>query len=399
MTTTPHYRLNTLLAGVAEPAIAEAQGWIAGRTFPQDKPLIDVCQAVPGYPPPAALTDHLARIVSEPASSRYTDICGLPKLRASLAADMTRFYGGRIAPAQVMITAGCNQAFCLTMMSLAQAGEEIVMPAPFYFNYEMWLQMLGIRLVPLSFRPEAGGEPDLAEAARAVGPSTKAIVLVSPNNPTGAVYQPATIRAFHDLARERGIALVLDETYRDFLPEDGVPPHRLFSDMEWPSALIHLYSFSKVFALTGYRVGAIVAGGGFIDHAAKAMDCVAICAPRIGQEAAHFGLGHLADWRQSNTCMMRARRDALLKAFARNDLGYELISAGAYFAYLKHPHRGRTAAGVARRLVDRQNLLALPGSVFGPNQDDYLRVAFANVDAALMPEIAARLAADAADRG
>ena len=271
------------------------------------------------------------------------------------------------------------------------------MPAPFYFNYEMWLQMLGIRLVPLSFRPEAGGEPDLAEAARAIGPKTKAIVLVSPNNPTGAVYKPETLRAFLALARERGIALVLDETYRDFLPSDGAP-HDLFRDADWSGTLIHLYSFSKVFALTGYRVGAIVAGAGFIGHAAKAMDCVAICAPRIGQEAAHFGLGHLADWRQSNTHMMRERRSALVKAFARNDLGYELISAGAYFAYVKHPHRGRKAAEVARRLVDRQNLLALPGSVFGPQQDDYLRVAFANVDAALMPEIAARLAADAADK-
>lgn len=397
-TTTPNYRVNTLLAGVAEPAIAEAQAWISGRSFPKGKPLIDVCQAVPGYPPPAALTDHLARIVSEPASSRYTDICGLPKLRTSLAEDMTGFYGSTIAPEQVMITAGCNQAFCLATMSLAQAGEEIVMPAPFYFNYEMWLQMLGIRLVPLSFRPEHGGEPDLGEAARAIGPKTKAIVLVSPNNPTGAVYKPETLRAFLALARERGIALVLDETYRDFLPTDGAP-HDLFRDVEWAGTLIHLYSFSKVFALTGYRVGAIVAGNAFIDHAAKAMDCVAICAPRIGQEAAHFGLGHLADWRQSNTHMMRERRAALIKAFARNDLGYELISAGAYFAYVKHPHRGRKAADVARRLVDRQNLLALPGSVFGPNQDDYLRVAFANVDAALMPEIAARLAADAADRG
>jgi len=397
-TVNPHYRVNTLLAGVAEPAIAEAQAWIAGRTFPKDKPLIDVCQAVPGYPPPAALTDHLARIISEPASARYTDICGLPKLRAALAEDMTRFYGGPIAPEQVMITAGCNQAFCLAMMSLAEAGEEIVMPAPYYFNYEMWLQMLGIRLVSLSFRPDAGGEPDLAEAARAIGPKTKAIVLVSPNNPTGAIYRPETLRAFYALARERGIALVLDETYRDFLPADGAP-HDLFRGADWSQTLIHLYSFSKVFALTGYRVGAIVGGSGFIDHVAKAMDCVAICAPRIGQEAAHFGLGHLAEWRGSNTRMMRDRRAALLKAFARNDLGYELISAGAYFAYLKHPHRGRKAAEVARRLVDRQNLLALPGSVFGPNQDDYLRVAFANVDAALMPEIAARLAADAADKG
>jgi aspartate/methionine/tyrosine aminotransferase len=393
----PHYRVNTLLAAVAEPAIAEAQGWIAGRTFPKDKPLIDVCQAVPGYPPPAALTDHLSRLVTEPTTSRYTDICGLPKLRESLAADMNAFYGAGVKPEQVMITAGCNQAFCLTMMSLAQAGDEIVMPAPFYFNYEMWLQMLGIRLVPLSFRPDAGGEPDLAEAERAITPRTKAIVLVSPNNPTGAIYKPETLRAFVDLARRRGIALVLDETYRDFLPFDGAP-HDLLRDPDWAGALIHLYSFSKVFAVTGYRVGAIVAGKGFIDHAAKAMDCVAICAPRVGQEAAHFGLGNLAEWRRGNTLMMRDRRAALLSAFGRNDLGYELITAGAYFAYVRHPHRERKANEVARRLAERRNLLALPGSVFGPNQDDFLRVAFANVDAALMPEVATRLAEDAADR-
>jgi aspartate/methionine/tyrosine aminotransferase len=396
-TTTPNYRVNQLLAGVAEPAIAEAQGWIAGRTFPKDKPLIDVCQAVPGYPPPAALTEHLSRLVTEPASSRYTDICGLPKLRESLAADMNAFYGATVKPEQVMITAGCNQAFCLTMMSLAQAGDEIVMPAPYYFNYEMWLQMLGIRLVPLAFRPDAGGEPDLAEAERAITPKTKAIVLVSPNNPTGAIYKPETLRAFVDLARRRRIALVLDETYRDFLPQDGAP-HDLLRDPDWAGTLIHLYSFSKVFAMTGYRVGAIVAGQGFIDHAAKAMDCVAICAPRVGQEAAHFGLGNLAEWRRGNTLMMRDRREALVNAFGRNDLGYELITAGAYFAYLKHPHRGHKAADVARRLADRRNLLSLPGSVFGPNQDEFLRVAFANVDAKLMPEIAVRLAADAADR-
>ena len=143
-----------------------------------------------------------------------------------------------------MITAGCNQAFCLAMMSLAQAGDEIVMPAPFYFNYEMWLQMLGIRLVrSRSARSRRRARP--RRAARAIGPKTKAIVLVSPNNPTGAVYKPETLRAFLALARERGIALVLDETYRDFLPIDGAP-HDLFRDADWPRTLIHLYSFSKV---------------------------------------------------------------------------------------------------------------------------------------------------------
>jgi aspartate/methionine/tyrosine aminotransferase len=283
-------------------------------------------------------------------------------------------------------------------MSLAKAGDDIVMPAPYYFNYEMWPRMLGIDIRSPSFRPEAGGEPDVAEAASLIGPKTRAIVLISPNNPTGAVYAPGTLRAFLELARSRRIALVLDETYRDFLPADS-RPHDLFQDRDWADTLVHLYSFSKVFSLTGYRVGAIIAGEGFIEALAKAMDCVAICAPRIGQEAAIFGLKHLGAWRRSNTLMMRERKEAIERAFQRNDLGYEMVSVGAYFAYLRHPHRGLPALAVARRLAERRNLLALPGSMFGPLQEEYLRVAFANVETAMMPEIARRLAEDAAERG
>ncbi len=389
------YTVNPLLAGVAAPPIAEAHGWIKGRSFPAEKPLIDVCQAVPGYPPPTALTDHLASIIGAPATSRYTDIEGLPNLRAALAADIARIYGGTVTAENVLITAGCNQAYCLTTSALAKAGEEIILPLPYYFNYQMWLDMQGIRARHVAFRPDNGGIPDLDEVASAIGPATKALLLISPNNPTGAVYPPAVLRQFYELAKSRGIALILDETYRDFMPHDETP-HDLFDDPDWAGTLIHLYSFSKVFCLTGYRVGALVGAPALVEEVGKAMDTVAICAPRIGQLAAIQGLKAEGDWRRTNTLLMRDRLSALKSAFNRNDLGYELISAGAYFAYVRHPHRGQSAAAVARRLVDQQNLLALPGAMFGPGQEDYLRVAFANVDHDLMPEIAARLAADAA---
>jgi aspartate/methionine/tyrosine aminotransferase len=148
--------------------------------------------------------------------------------------------------------------------------------------------------------------------------------------------------------------------------------------------------------MTGYRVGALVGSPVLIDNVAKAMDTVAICAPHVGQLAAIRGLDALSDWRRGNTLLMRDRLEALQSAMSRSDLGYELISAGAYFAYVRHPYRGESAVNVARRLVDRQNLLALPGTMFGPGQEDYLRVAFANVEKNWMPQIAARLAADAA---
>ncbi|HYV88552.1 MAG TPA: aminotransferase, partial [Candidatus Polarisedimenticolia bacterium] len=265
----------------------------------------------------------------------------------------------------------------------------------YYFNHQMWLDMQGITTRHLPFRADRGGVPDPDEAAKLIGPRTRAIVLVTPNNPTGAIYPPEVIAAFFRLARSHGLALILDETYRDFLPKDGAP-HDLFAEPDWRDTLVQLYSFSKVYCLTGYRVGSIITGPALGEEIAKAMDTISICAPRLGQLAAIYGLGHLSDWRRKNTGLMRERLEAIKRALARNDLGYRLISAGAYFAYLAHPFGERPAMQVARRLADEQNILALPGSMFGPAQDGFLRLAFANAEAAMMPELAKRLAADAA---
>jgi aspartate/methionine/tyrosine aminotransferase len=310
-----------------------------------------------------------------------------------LATDIAARYGGTIDSEQVFITAGCNQAFCLATLAVAKSGDEIILPLPYYFNHQMWLEMQGIRAVHLPFRPERGGVPDPEDAAARITERTRAIVLVTPNNPTGSVYPPDAIAAFHRLAQAKGLALVIDETYRDFLPDDA-PPHELFRDANWSDTFVHLYSFSKVFCLTGYRVGAIACGRNLGAEIAKAMDTIAICAPRIGQAAATHGLRALGAWRCGNNTMMRERLAALRAAFRRNDVGYELVSSGAYFAYVRHPFDGRPATLVARRLADSQNILCLPGTMFGQGQDAFLRFAFANVPADAMPAIAERLAED-----
>lgn len=390
-------RLNPLLSGVAAPPIAEAQGWVRGRTFPLDKPLIDLAQAVPGYPPPDALVEHLARRLADPAVHRYTDILGHTRLREALAAHMSAAYAGTIGADQVAITAGCNQAFCLAIMALAQAGDEVILPLPYYFNHRMWLDALGVAAVPLTFRPESGGVPDLDEAASRITGRTRTIVLVTPNNPTGAIYPPEAIEGFYRLAQRHGIALILDETYKDFRPGDE-PAHQLFQDPDWPETLIQLYSFSKVFCLTGYRVGSLIAGRRVMESVEKAMDCIAICAPAIGQEAALFGLSELDDWRRGNTALMGERVQAFRTGFERVE-GFRLISLGAYFAYVQHPFPDRTAAAVACDLAEQHNLLTLPGSMFGEGQERFLRLAFANVPAGTVPAIVERLSTAAGTGG
>ena len=346
------YCANPLVLGVAEPPIAEAQGWIEGRTFPPDRPLLNMAQAVPSYPPATELQDHLATAVHRPDASLYTDILGLPALRAALAAHMGETYGADLDASDFGITAGCNQAFCVAMSAL----------------------------------------PDPDDAAALIDERTRAIVLVTPNNPTGAIYPPELIAEFYELARERNIALVLDETYKDFMPGEA-PPHDLFGRADWCDVFVQLYSFSKAYSLTGYRIGSVAGGPAIMGAIEKIMDCVAICAPRIGQEAALYGLGHLAGWRADKRDLMQDRAEALRAAFRATNSGYQLVSSGAYFAWVRHPFSGMDSAAVARMLATDHNLLCLPGSMFGPDQENYLRLAFANLEADKMEEVVSRLSA------
>lgn len=382
--------LNPDVAAVVEPPIAEAKGWVKGRVYPADRPLLDLCQAVPSYPPAEDLRAHLAERVQLFETAQYTQIEGTPALRSALASHMSGFYGAEIGAANTLITAGCNQAYCLTILSLARAGDEVILPLPYYFNHQMWLDSLGIGAVHLPFRADRAGVPDPEDAAARTTSKTRAIVLVSPNNPTGAVIPPDVLEAFLALAVDHGIPLILDETYKDFLPADAAR-HALFSDPRWHENVIQLYSFSKAFSLTGYRCGSIVAGERFIAQAAKLMDTIAICCSRVAQDGALYALEHLWDWAGEKTAMMIERRRALEAVFRSGNLGFELISTGAYFAYVRHPFADEPAASVAKRLAQQGGVLALPGTVFGPGQDPYLRLAFANLEAERMGELAERL--------
>ena len=138
----------------------------------------------------------------------------------------------------------------------------MILPVPYYFNHHMWLEMLKIEPRYLPAIGNGSVYPRASDAERLIDARTRAIVLCSPNNPTGAIYPPAIIDEFFALARQHSLALVIDETYKDFRDSSG-PPHDLFSHPEWSGTFVQLYSFSKVFALTGYRVGSIIAAANF----------------------------------------------------------------------------------------------------------------------------------------
>jgi aspartate/methionine/tyrosine aminotransferase len=253
----------------------------------------------------------------------------------------------------------------------------------------MTLDMLGIEARVLPCSAENGFVPDPEKCAELIDAKVRAIVLVTPNNPTGAIYPPATIEAFARLCRDKGLWLVIDETYRDFLPEHATRPHDLFADEALRDNVLAVYSFSKSFALPGHRLGAMIYPADLGPEILKIQDCLQICPARAGQVAVTWGLGALDDWRRGNAERFSAKAREFQAALAQIP-DWTIDSIGAFFAYVRHPFEGTSSLDIAKQLATRNGLLLIPGMYFGPNQDRHLRVSFGNLSAESLADLPER---------
>ncbi|MDR6265485.1 aminotransferase [Roseobacter sp. N2S] len=389
--------INPLLAATITSPIVESRRWVENAVFRDDMPLINVSQAAPVDPPPAPLRQAMAEaVLNEVDSHLYGPVLGMPALRDEVAHQWSAVYGGAIKRDNVGITSGCNQAFCAAISSLAAPGDAVILPAPWYFNHKMWLDMAGIECRVLTCGDDM--LPDPEQAAGMIDDRVKAIVLVTPNNPSGVEYPPALTSAFYKLAQKRGIALIVDETYRDFHSQTGAP-HGLFADPDWQDTLIQLYSFSKAYRLTGHRVGAMICSASRMLQIEKFLDTQTICPNQLGQRGALFGMRTLGSWLARERQEILDRAAAMRAGFPQLD-GWQLKGCGAYFAYVSHPFDAPSNV-IAKALVDKAAVLALPGTMFSPtvaeggtgHAERHFRIAFANVDRTGIATLFDRLAA------
>ncbi|WP_030922003.1 aminotransferase [Streptosporangium amethystogenes] len=353
----------------------------------KERDLLDLAQGAPPYPTAPAVVEHVASVARQADGGAYVEIAGLPRLRQRFAEELTQAYGGRIGEENVIVTAGCNQAFCLIAAALAEAGDEIILALPFYPNHDMWLRLTGIQPVYLQSGPDL--VPTVERAETLVGSRTRAIVLITPGNPSGVTLAPEVIAEFAEFAARKGIALILDETYRSFRDTEE-PAHKLFADPGWGETVVSLHSFSKDFALPGYRVGALVASPEVNREVLKLLDCVAICAPRIGQEAAWAGLTGAAQWRRERAGELAARRRGFAEAMAARPGGFELVSVGGFFGWVRHPFAGRPTEEVVRDLAIRLDTLVIPGTAFVPGDQGMIRVSVGNLTGDVFADLAER---------
>ena len=382
MTFTDKIIKKTRTIGVDPPPVLEVKNWLSNPDLQPLKPLIDVSQAAPTEPPPEKMLEFMAnKILCDNAVNTYGPVLGLDELRESLASKWSRQYQGKVSKENVAVTSGCNQAFCASISSFTSENDEVIIPTPWYFNHHMWLQMAGVKSIPLD--TDVNMNPIIEKAEALITDRTRAIVLVSPNNPSGAIYSNQLLQKFFDLCKSNQIRLIIDETYKDFHP-NASQPHTLLENNNWDQVLTILYSFSKTYRMTGHRIGALITSKENLIEIEKALDTFTVCPPQLGQYAANWGLNNLEAWAAERRTEILQRAKHFSEKFQPlSAAGWSLRGCGAYFAFVEHPFEDESNI-LAPLILRDQGILLMPGTMFYPKHNPLgsrsFRIAFANID-------------------
>jgi aspartate/methionine/tyrosine aminotransferase len=386
MTTLPQSRR---IARVQPPIIP-----IVGDLIRQTPGTISLGQGIVSWGPPPSALAELERLDSNPALHRYNAVYGLPELIDEIIAKLREENGIAVDDKRrVFVTAGGNMAFFNALLAVADPGDEIIVPAPYYFNHEMAITMANVRCVPVPVDEDL--QPRVDEIAGVITSRTRAVVTVSPNNPTGAVYRPETLREINELCRKRGLYHISDEAYEHFT-FDGAIHFSPASIQGAEGHTISLFSMSKSYGMAGWRTGYMVAPSHLAEAVNKIQDTILICPPAPSQLAAIGALRGGREYLQQNLSELgrtRARARAMLEPLSKYG---RIAPAGGALYYWIELNTGHQPLAIVERLVREHRVAVIPGSAFGDASNNgvcRLRVSFGALGADQVAEGIGRLVA------
>jgi aspartate/methionine/tyrosine aminotransferase len=362
---------------------------IVGRWVRETPGAISLGQGMVAYGPPPAVLDAARAFGGDPDDHRYGPVEGEPALLEAIERKLAAENGIVVRPeSRVVVTAGGNMAFVNAVLAIADPGDEIVLLRPFYFNHEMAIEMAGCRAVAV--QTTMGHQPDLDAIAAALTARTRAIVTVSPNNPTGAVYPAAALSAISALCASRGLFHVHDEAYEYFTYEGvaHVSPGSL------PGAAPHtisLFSLSKAYGFASWRIGYMVVPEGLFEAVNKIQDTNLICPALVSQRAAEAALAVGAGHARAHLPGLAATRAALFDALAA--LGPRCAAPrtqGAFYAFVRLDTNIDPLV-LTERLIREHGVAVIPGTAFGVTEGCTFRVSYGALDAATLTEGIGRL--------
>lgn len=302
----------------------------------------------------------------------YTQSLGLPDLRDAITMTMRSTYDVAVDPADIVVTQGTSPAMLLLFGSLLDPGDEVIMPDPCYPAYPNYVSFLGGVPVPLRVHAEDGFRFRIDEVERAITPRTRAIMVNSPSNPTGGVLGPEDLEALAALAERHGIWLASDEIYHG-LQFEG----RSHSVLEFTDRAFVLNGFSKAYAMTGWRLGYLIAPRQFVRPAEKIQQNFFLCANHFVQVAGTTALLHAG----GDVARMRAaydeRRRYLVPALRAIGLGVATEPLGAFYVFADARSWGEDSVALSTRLLEEAGVATAPGVDFGPGGEGFLRFSYA----------------------
>ena len=370
-------------------AIREIMSLAAGRPD-----VIHLEVGEPDFGTPAHIVDQAFSAVRSGAT-RYTGNAGRPSLRAAIAARASRS-GIPVAPERVIVTVGAIGALFTALMSLIDPGDEVLIPDPGWPNYESIVVLAGGVPVRYALHESAGFLPDPDALLAQVTPRTKAILVNSPGNPTGAVFPTDIVARISAIAASRGVYLISDEIYEDIV--FGAARHETFLRHTPQDRLFVISGASKSYAMTGWRLGWLICPREAAAVAEKLQEPIVSCAPAPSQAAAEAALLGPQDAVEDGRRLFERRRDAFVEIIGPTGM-MASHPQGAFYGLVKLPNAEPNALEFARRLLLDQGVAVVPGDTFGPSTARMIRLAFTIEDERLregLRRIARHIAGNAA---
>lgn len=304
----------------------------------------------------------------------YTDPTGIPELREAIAADLSAQYGLDYGAEEILVTAGAQEAIMLTMLAFCAPGDEVLITSPRFTTYDTAVHLCGGTPIPVPTHERDDFALDVAEIEARITPHTRMFVLVSPNNPTGAVTPPEAIRAIADLAIRHDLIIVADEIYGRMI----YAPNEHLSIATLPGMrerTITLNGFSKTYAMTGWRVGYLAIPGDLVEMLTEPRHTLSINTCTISQHAA---LAALTGPQEPIDAMIREygkRRSWLMPALTDAGFSYG-HPGGAFYIYTNVASSGLPAPLFCERLLQETGVMVFPGTMFGDESTDYIRISY-----------------------
>ena len=347
---------------------------LVGELIAKNPGTISLGQGVVSYTPPQRSLTALQEFWQDSQQHKYQPVVGIPQLREAIATKLQRDNQILIGTENaVVVTAGSNMAFLNAILAITQPEDEIILNTPYYFNHEMAIAMINCR--PVLVPTDANYQPRLEALAQAITPKTRAIVTISPNNPTGVVYPRETLLAINQLCREAGIYHISDEAY-EYFTYDGVAHVSPGSFPASQGHTISLFSLSKSYGFASWRIGYMVIPQRLLLAIQKVQDTNLICPPVISQHAATGALTANPDYFTTNIGEIAKVRGIVREQFKQLPESCQVTSAeGAFYFFIKVATE-LSDLELVTKLIEQYKVAVIPGSTFGLTSGCYLRVAY-----------------------